>query len=92
MQIIILFFAKILLVVNLENKTPDVKIYWQKADKGHYSNSNYGPAEVPAKTAEQTPGRKPYFFYFTKSIGRPSKKKWFPKRWIFKPPLEPFLR
>ncbi|HRH25118.1 MAG TPA: hypothetical protein PLQ20_02155 [Candidatus Paceibacterota bacterium] len=89
MQIIILFFAKILLVVNLENKTADAKIYWQKADKGHYNNSNYGPAEIPAKTAEQIPGRKPYFFYFTKSIGKPSGKKWFPKRWIFRPALEP---
>lgn len=92
MEVINLIFLFKVLVVNLESRVPHIEIeYYLEEQKSHY----IPPAQIPVLSGTAIRGkgsRLLLFMFFKQSIGKPSGKKWFPKRWIFKPPLEPFLR
>lgn len=86
MQIIIVILSLVFWVASLNKKSASSP---RLLVNNGYDAVMILPTVVDTSCA-MTTGRTKYVGHLT--LGRPSKKKWFATRWIFRPPMEPYLR
>jgi len=83
-MLIFIIFAKLFLVAKHPAEPPP---HWQE----YQYKIVYPPANT-TRWESTSPIKKVgciYYYFVKNSIGQPSGKKWFPKRWNFRPPMEP---
>ncbi len=87
MRVLIIFFAIVL--VAFQKTGTSIK---QEENKGQVTMivpATPWETVLPSEKAIKAGNTADPIVFLNRSTKRPSKKKWSPKRWIFRPPMEP---